>query len=315
MEVPLLHPGSTTLELLLLQGEHKSSYIWEGQLLAQTFRTRRLDWSLITALIERWRPETHTFHLSIGEATITLQDVEVLYGLPVDGHPVALSNAIRENTGLQYLEMLQRLTGFQPPDETALIGASHMQLTPVRQHLEAMHADITDYTPELHIYRYTRLLLLLMFGGVLFLNTSGNLVRLRSLLHLERLDDLYHYSRGAAILGYLYRQMCRASMGTQRDVAEFLSLLQGFVGFAGGHTGNWPKSVPPTGTVDAAVYREGATALHEYGRQVNDLASQTLRRSRVDEHLGYQADYVVPEQYHRGLAVEPERGRRGRRAP
>ncbi|XP_070045610.1 serine/threonine-protein phosphatase 7 long form homolog [Nicotiana tomentosiformis] len=126
----------------------------------------QLDWSLITAMIELWRPETHNFHLSIGEATITLQDIEVLYGLPVDGHLVALPNAIKEYTGLQYLEMLQRLTGFQPPHEIALIGASRLQLTPVRQHLKVMHADITDDTPELHIHRYTRLLLLLMSGFV-----------------------------------------------------------------------------------------------------------------------------------------------------
>lgn len=48
----------------------------------------QLDLALLTALVERWRPETHTFHFTSAEATVMLQDVEIIIGLPVNGRPV-----------------------------------------------------------------------------------------------------------------------------------------------------------------------------------------------------------------------------------
>jgi len=48
----------------------------------------RLDWPLLTALIDRWRIETNMFHLRHGEMTVTLQDVALPLGLRVDGPAV-----------------------------------------------------------------------------------------------------------------------------------------------------------------------------------------------------------------------------------
>ncbi|KAF7124180.1 hypothetical protein RHSIM_Rhsim12G0122400 [Rhododendron simsii] len=42
----------------------------------------------VEALVEHWPPKTHSFHLRTSKWTVTLQDVEVLLGLPVDGEPV-----------------------------------------------------------------------------------------------------------------------------------------------------------------------------------------------------------------------------------
>ncbi|WVZ51010.1 hypothetical protein U9M48_002202 [Paspalum notatum var. saurae] len=47
-----------------------------------------LDPPLLTSLIDRWRPETHTFHLSCGEMTLTLQDAAMILGLPIEGQAV-----------------------------------------------------------------------------------------------------------------------------------------------------------------------------------------------------------------------------------
>ena len=48
----------------------------------------KVDQNLVNALLERWRPETHTFHFPCGEATITLQDVALHLGLPIDGDAI-----------------------------------------------------------------------------------------------------------------------------------------------------------------------------------------------------------------------------------
>ncbi|XP_076919093.1 EH domain-containing protein 1-like [Bidens hawaiensis] len=42
-----------------------------------------VDNHLVTALVERWRSKTHTFHFKFGETTITLEDVQVLWGLSI----------------------------------------------------------------------------------------------------------------------------------------------------------------------------------------------------------------------------------------
>ena len=46
------------------------------------------DYSLLAALVDRWRPETHTFHLTVGEMAPTLQDVSYLLGLPLRGDAI-----------------------------------------------------------------------------------------------------------------------------------------------------------------------------------------------------------------------------------
>ena len=48
----------------------------------------KIDNTLVTVLVERWRPESHTFHLPVGECTITLEDVVLQLGLRIDGRLV-----------------------------------------------------------------------------------------------------------------------------------------------------------------------------------------------------------------------------------
>ncbi|KAJ9698914.1 hypothetical protein PVL29_007805 [Vitis rotundifolia] len=68
-----------------------------------------LDWGLITSLVERWRPKTHTFQLHVGEKTITLQDVAVILGLRTHGLPIT------GTCDIDWSLLCYELSGVTPP--------------------------------------------------------------------------------------------------------------------------------------------------------------------------------------------------------
>ena len=71
----------------------------------------QLDIALITAFVERWRPKTHTFHLAHGEMTITLQDVEVIMGLPIEGEVMV------GPTKRTWTDVCAKMLGIQIPND------------------------------------------------------------------------------------------------------------------------------------------------------------------------------------------------------
>ena len=64
-----------------------------------------VDHTLIMALVERWHPKMHTFHLPHGEMGIMLQDIEVMLEVLVVG-----------KTNLKWKELCTELLGHQPLD-------------------------------------------------------------------------------------------------------------------------------------------------------------------------------------------------------
>jgi hypothetical protein len=50
------------------------------------------DFSLLNALLDHGRPETHMFHFTVGEMTVTLKDTSLLMGLPYEGEPLGIAD-------------------------------------------------------------------------------------------------------------------------------------------------------------------------------------------------------------------------------
>ncbi|MFQ6651918.1 hypothetical protein Gotur_024041, partial [Gossypium turneri] len=131
----------------------------------------KVDLKLISALIERWRPETHTFHLPCGEYTITLEDGVVCY---------ELLGAIPEKMEGGKVEMGWLRDTFPDPDE--------------------------DST-KIERIRYVRAYILQLIGGYLMPHTSWSRAHLRWLLKLVDFRAAGELSWGSAVLATLYQEI------------------------------------------------------------------------------------------------------------
>lgn len=174
-----------------------------------------LDMSLVTALVERWRPETHTFHLRSGEATLTLQDVEVLLGLPVDGRPVT------GRFDLDWVEWCERLLGSAPP--AAQRSRGKVSIRWLRQNFTGQIA-IGD--SAIVIAQQARGYLLQLLGGTIFADRSGVHVNLMYLPLLEDFAIAGQYSWGSAAFAVLYNNLCHGSTTGSKNVGGAFILLQ-----------------------------------------------------------------------------------------
>jgi len=62
----------------------------------------QVDHGLLIAFSKRWHSETSSFHLPVGEMTITLDDVSCLLHIPVGGNPL-FHETLTTNQGTKYL--------------------------------------------------------------------------------------------------------------------------------------------------------------------------------------------------------------------
>ena len=241
--------GPLDRSLLTLQDRHISSLIWEGgdrntldvrQLTARMGEwhilpdqqalldaygfgafgnprvVRQNDIRLITALIERWRPETNTFHLPCGEMTITLEDVYMILGLPVTGRPLTHSELERpkewfmKNWEDPYMSEQERREFYK--------DGLHFKQLRNRYGARADTRDMDAAQIEVQCRVHTRAYMLFIIGGVLFPSSSRDTVHPRYMQLLMEDSEIRGYAWGAAVLAHLYRSL---TLSADRSVRTF----------------------------------------------------------------------------------------------
>nr|XP_023881767.1 serine/threonine-protein phosphatase 7 long form homolog [Quercus suber] len=175
---------------------------------------REIDTNLITALVERWRPETHTFHPPCGETTITLQDVEVIFGIPIDGE------AIVGSTDLTWIAECQSMLGI-PPNGNVLKG----QRILINKLLEKIDQGLPNDAAEVVVHQYAWCYILALLTDIIFADKSGDRVHTMWLQMLRDLRNPPQYNWGSVCLAWLYRELCRATDSGASQIGGALLLV------------------------------------------------------------------------------------------
>ncbi|XP_050223492.1 protein MAIN-LIKE 1-like [Mercurialis annua] len=178
-----------------------------------------LDIPLLSAFVERWQPDTSSFHLPFGEMTITLHDVWFILGIPVDG------KMISDEPGKQLLlASCVEILGITMDD---LLADSTKHFANGGVLIESIFKICGQgLSAEVEAIAWIWLTL----GCTLFVDKSGHRIRPACLWEMrDGATDATTYSWASATLAYLYRQLGIASRGDCHGLSGCLTLLQAWI--------------------------------------------------------------------------------------
>ncbi|KAH0700937.1 hypothetical protein KY284_015152 [Solanum tuberosum] len=150
-----------------------------------------------------------------------LDDVEILYGLPVKGNPIVGYEPQRSVVDWQ--NICQRLLGFTPHPQD--FKHNSLKVSALNAYLR-LQPRLPDLATQDMVNEKARCYMFWIITGLMLADTSGGLLKLMYLPMLEDITAVGSYSWGSATLAYLYRFLCKASQSIQNEIVGFLPLLQ-----------------------------------------------------------------------------------------
>uniref|UniRef100_A0A8I6WPQ9 Aminotransferase-like plant mobile domain-containing protein n=1 Tax=Hordeum vulgare subsp. vulgare TaxID=112509 RepID=A0A8I6WPQ9_HORVV len=157
------------------------------------------DYPLLSSLADKWQ-RTNTFHLPVGEMTITLEDVEKIFGLPLDGDAVA-DNEVN-NWNNWKIRLLERFsTAERKVDAPPFVSFKDEKCIPLSWLAERFSKE----TVNIYLEAY----LVWLFGSAMFANHCSKvqtwILPCAFLLANSPIGSIPKFSWGSVVLATTYR--------------------------------------------------------------------------------------------------------------
>ncbi|KAG5535793.1 hypothetical protein RHGRI_023533 [Rhododendron griersonianum] len=228
---------------------------------------------LVSAFVERWHPETNSFHFRFGEMTITLEDVLYLVGLPVEGLAVHAEVHNREDC----VALVHRCLGVTMAQASDVVSCGGVKLHWLKDNFMNVGDDATDERVDC----CARAFLLYLLGTTLFVDKTGIRVNVSYLALLSDLGQVRRYAWGVGALGFLYRQLGQASRSHVKQMSGYTTLLEAWIQehfsmFQHAMNANYTEELPRAARWQSRKEAKSATTVR-YREMLDDVqASQVV---------------------------------------
>ncbi|CAN0888801.1 Protein MAIN-LIKE 1 [Linum grandiflorum] len=176
------------------------------------------------AFIERWQPDTNTFHMPFEEMTVTLHDVWYILRVPICETPllpdpdVCSADIVAAFLGYKTDVELKGPIGLKEGSKVLWMksGAVHVR------GLIARAASMADVDAA-------KMWLFCLLGSSLFMDKTSDRVRVQLVEFIRMTDQITKYAWGTATLAWLYLQLGKATRADIVGRAGCMHLLQSWI--------------------------------------------------------------------------------------
>ncbi|XP_058780654.1 protein MAIN-LIKE 1-like [Vicia villosa] len=179
----------------------------------------RVDTHILSTFVERWNPETSSFHMSFGEMTITLDDVSCHLHVPIRGELVDPNFVVTDYDAIHLAVELFGVSLSDATREAYSVRGPYYKLDWLKQVFKQQRAA-DNFTGAMRAY------MMLLLGCTILADKTFTLVEAKYLPLLRYLDTCGRYCWGAAAVVTLYRYLGDASFYSCKQLGVYASLLQ-----------------------------------------------------------------------------------------